>query len=252
MFLKILSILVALSGLFMYYNNYTFNFFPSTKVTQKSTTEKLYTENELSKYNGVDSDFLYLSLLGRIFDVTKGSKHYGPGSNYNIFIGRDASKSFITGEFSDTSKTLDDVLELAPNDLIGLENWIKMYDEQYIYKGKLIGRFYDADGMETDYMMRVKEKLEDAQREKLLKEKLNTQYPPCNAEWDANTGSRVWCTKRSGGVDRDWEGVPRMIHEPGASEPHCVCVREDLINSAKLKEYEGCDPIAPSCVVKRD
>lgn len=91
MFLKILSILVALVGIFMYYNNYTFDFFlqlPSTKVTQKSSTEKLYTENELSKYNGVDSDLLYLSLLGKIYDVTKGSKHYGPGSNYNIFIGR--------------------------------------------------------------------------------------------------------------------------------------------------------------------
>lgn len=53
-----------------------------------------------------------------------------------MISGRDASRSFITGEFSDTTKELDDVLGLAPNDLIGLENWAKMYDQQYIYKGE--------------------------------------------------------------------------------------------------------------------
>lgn len=35
----------------------------------------------------VDGGKLYLVILGHVFDVTKGSKHYGPGSGYHGFIG---------------------------------------------------------------------------------------------------------------------------------------------------------------------
>ena len=34
-------------------------------------------------------------------------------------------------------------------------------------------------------------------------------FPPCNVEWSQAEGSRLWCTKKSGGITRDWVGVPR-------------------------------------------
>lgn len=70
----------------------------------------------------------------------------------------------------------------------------------------------------------------------------------------------------SGGVSRDWTGVPRKLYQPGSRGSRCVCVRTagapwgqpdsaehsdrgDLDNP-QLEEYEGCDPLAPQCVLK--
>lgn len=52
---------------------------------------KLFSSDELNQYNGVDKSELYLSILGNVFDVTKGSKYYGPGESYYIFIGQNKS-----------------------------------------------------------------------------------------------------------------------------------------------------------------
>jgi len=66
----------------------------------------------------------------------------------------------------------------------------------------------------------------------------------------------------SGGIERDWSGVPRQYHPPGASESRCACIRDtggptsganagtnrgDLDNPY-LREYHGCLPNAASCI----
>jgi len=40
---------------------------------------------------------LWLSLRGRVYDVSAGSKFYGPGKPYHSFTARDASRAFCTG-----------------------------------------------------------------------------------------------------------------------------------------------------------
>lgn len=59
-----------------------------------STTKplvKLLSSHELSLYNGhKGSKGLYLAILGQVFDVHKGHKHYGPGGTYH----------FMTGDFT--------------------------------------------------------------------------------------------------------------------------------------------------------
>lgn len=73
---------------------------------------------------------------------------------------------------------------------------MQMYEEQYVYKGKLIGRFYDSYGRETEYLRHVKAKQEEGKIELFKKEEFSKQYPSCNSEWSADI-SRVWCsTKR--------------------------------------------------------
>lgn len=42
-----------------------------------------------------------LSILGEVFDVSKGAKHYGRGGGYQGFTGRDASRAFVTGDFTE-------------------------------------------------------------------------------------------------------------------------------------------------------
>jgi len=37
----------------------------------------------------------------QVFDVTKGRKHYGPGGGYSFFSGRDGSRAFVSGDFTE-------------------------------------------------------------------------------------------------------------------------------------------------------
>lgn len=48
--------------------------------------QKVFTSNELKKYTNLENG-LYISILGNVFDVTKGAKHYGPGATYHAFTG---------------------------------------------------------------------------------------------------------------------------------------------------------------------
>ena len=64
----------------------------------------------------------------------------------------------------------------------------------------------------------------------------------------------------SGGITRDWIGVPRLFLAPGTSTPRCVCVRTkgsssfglDTTNGdlsdARIKPYPGCDPLSEFCI----
>lgn len=49
---------------------------------------RLLSSRELSQYDGEEgSQGLYLAILGRVFDVQKGHKHYGPGGAYHFMAG---------------------------------------------------------------------------------------------------------------------------------------------------------------------
>ncbi|RHX97747.1 hypothetical protein DYB28_000988 [Aphanomyces astaci] len=52
---------------------------------------------ELASYNGVDKSKLYLAILGQVFDVTAGARHYGVNGAYRHFIGVDRSRAFSSG-----------------------------------------------------------------------------------------------------------------------------------------------------------
>jgi predicted heme/steroid binding protein len=53
------------------------------------------TRSELAKFTGVGGGPIYLAVRGRIYDVSSGRAHYGPGQGYAGFSGRDASRSFV-------------------------------------------------------------------------------------------------------------------------------------------------------------
>lgn len=60
----------------------------SGRATSSSSKSKLFTKEELSQYKGTDGSPVYLAVLGHVFDVTKGKKHYGPGGGYEFFAGK--------------------------------------------------------------------------------------------------------------------------------------------------------------------
>ncbi|KAH8408957.1 hypothetical protein KR009_004545 [Drosophila setifemur] len=228
--------------------------------TSKTTASALFTPAELAKFDGEEGRPIYLALLGSVFDVTRGIKHYGAGCSYNFFVGRDASVSFISGEFETYDpKTADDVLALKPDDLIGLANWRDFYQKDYVYMGKLIGRFYNEQGDRTAYHYSFLELLQQAQEAKKQVEELRSRYPGCNIEWSEAKGTRVWCTTTSGdGKDRSWTGHPRKLYSRGNKNFQCACVPEAELEGidaggkaahgdAMLKPYENCEPRALEC-----
>jgi len=55
-------------------------------LNENSGGPRMFTMNELKRYTNLENG-LYLSILGQVFDVTKGEKYYGPGGNYHAFTG---------------------------------------------------------------------------------------------------------------------------------------------------------------------
>ncbi|XP_017113455.1 neuferricin homolog [Drosophila elegans] len=222
----------------------------------------LFTPAELAQFNGEQEGRpLYLALLGSVFDVSRGIKHYGSGCSYNFFVGRDASVSFISGDFdSYDPETADDVLTLKPEDLLGLVGWRDFYEKDYIYKGRLIGRFYDDRGQRTTYHHKFLELLQQAQDAKRQADELRARYPGCNIEWSESQGTRVWCTNTSGdGKERSWIGHPRKLYSRGNKNFQCACVPASELDEidagggnvahadAMLKPYDNCEPRAQEC-----
>ena len=61
---------------------------PATPTKNKKGKVKLFTPDQLKKYDGTDgSKGPYLAILGRVYNVRKGKKHYGPGGGYEFFSG---------------------------------------------------------------------------------------------------------------------------------------------------------------------
>ncbi|XP_042298820.1 neuferricin [Sceloporus undulatus] len=217
---------------------------------------------ELSLCRGSEEgERLLLAVLGQVFDVESGRRHYGPGGAYSSLAGKDASRAFATGDFSPAG-LVDDVSGLAPLEMLTIQNWLSFYHKNYAPVGKVVGRFYDENGAPTEYLRQAEALMAEGQRLQAQEEDKKKQFPPCNSEWSSAGGSRVWCSKQSGGVHRDWSGVPRKLYEPGSSHSHCVCVKAQgqpsspqmshrgELENPLLQEYEGCHPLAEWCAVK--
>nr|XP_034188661.1 neuferricin [Osmia lignaria] len=214
---------------------------------------KMFTSDELRKYTNL-KDGLYISILGHVFDVTKGEKYYGPGATYHGFTGRDGSLAFITGQFDDNGLT-DDISSLSMEQIKALNNWVQFYNETYIYKGKLIGRYYNEDGVPTEEFYNIQQILIEAKEKQFEEEHKKRMFPPCNIEWKPDSGTVVWCSKKSGGIERDWIGVPRMLFEsPSSKQYRCACVKLDSKEyeelKGMLKEYTKCPKTAIKCALK--
>ncbi|KAL4224257.1 Neuferricin [Mactra antiquata] len=226
---------------------------------------KLLTKSELAQHNGKQGSSIYLAILGDVFDVSAGKRHYGEGGGYHFFTGKDATRAFVSGDFTDKG-LIEDTDGLTHSDILGIEEWNEFYKSNYKHIGRVIGHFYDKNGMPTEAWRKFKDQLKDAKKNKMSEEDDRNMFPPCNFEYKQDWGRRLWCSTLSGGVKRDWAGVPRQYFQPGKSEPRCACVRDkgppagsepssvhsnrgDLDNPL-MKLYEGCKENSFECFFK--
>lgn len=224
-------------------------------------------KEQLALFDGTrPSKPVYLAILGRIYNVDKGKKHYGKGGGYHFFAGRDATRAFVSGDFTEKG-LVDDTDGLSHDDLIGIRDWISFYEKDYKLVGVLIGRYYDSNGNPTEELRNVLGRIQTAAEWKASRAAEAEVFPPCNSEWHQNSGGRVWCSMKSGGIQRDWAGVPRLLYDPNTKQQRCACVknfgtglsavgqkannRGDL-DHPNLKQYPKCSPTSNSCKIEND
>ncbi|KAF1001403.1 hypothetical protein AG4045_030602 [Apium graveolens] len=123
-----------------------------------SPPQKLFTVQDLALCNGTDAALpILLAILGSVFDVTKGKSHYGLGGGYNHFAGRDASRAFVSGNFSGDGLT-DSLRGLSSTEVKSVVDWRDFYVRTYIPVGKLVGLYYNSKGNPTKYLKGVEAK----------------------------------------------------------------------------------------------
>lgn len=112
------------------------------------------------RHDGEGPDgFIWLSILGEVYDVTKGVDYYKKGYGYDIFAGRDGSVPFVTGNFTEEEckKSLLDTL--TDGEMWNLNTWREFYEkeEKYPFLGLLQGDYFDEDGGPTPIMTEIRE-----------------------------------------------------------------------------------------------
>lgn len=158
--------------------------------------------------------------------------------------------------------------------------WSDFYAQTYRRVGRLVGAFYDANGCPTEQVRFVEEQLKKQQQESVDDQYENELFPPCNLEYNnAKKETKFWCTKQSGGIARDWVGVPRQLFNlKNKQDFRCACIRDfgpetknaieyadeesvepkndqkqqDVgdLNNRRVREFAGCGAKATECIVK--
>lgn len=196
-------------------------------------------------YNGTDEKLpILLGILGSVFDVTKGRSHYGLGGGYNHFAGRDASRAFVSGNFTGDGLT-DSLQGLSSAEVKSVVDWRGFYFRSYTFVGKLVGRYYDSQGNPTKYLKGVEAKA--ARGAQLLEKQKNEEdkLRTCNSRWSQQEGGEVWCE----------EGYPRLLQRPleialsGKMSKRCACFKEEELDQPGLELYKDCERLSRTCPV---
>ncbi|KAK0584065.1 hypothetical protein LWI29_007060 [Acer saccharum] len=181
--------------------------------------KRLFSVEELALHNGTDDSIpILLGILGSVFDVTKGKSHYGKGGGYNHFAGRDASRAFVSGNFTGDGLT-DSLRGLSSSNVKSVVEWRDFYFRSYKFVGKLVGRYYDNQGNPTKYLKGAEAK---AARGAQLMEKQKTEeakQPSCNSKWSQEEGGEVWCD----------DGCPRLVQTSETSR-NCFDWKDDVVS----------------------
>ncbi|GFR67695.1 membrane-associated progesterone receptor component 1-like [Elysia marginata] len=96
---------------------------------------------QLREYDGKGSDGrVLIAVNGKVFDVTRGKRFYGPGGPYGLFAGHDASRALATFSLGEDAlkSEYDDLSDLNSLQMESVREWEMQFQEKYIYVGKLL------------------------------------------------------------------------------------------------------------------
>lgn len=123
------------------------------QAVDETTMQNLptYTLEELHEFGSNGEPTLLVAVLGRVFDVSSGSKFYGAQGPYAGFAGHDVTYALSTGcRTADCIETLPD--ELSDKQLVEAQRWLAFFHLHDKYK--LVGK------IEKDYFAELLEQLD--------------------------------------------------------------------------------------------
>ncbi|XP_052303736.1 membrane-associated progesterone-binding protein 4 isoform X5 [Populus trichocarpa] len=191
--------------------------FKSFRNSLQQQVQRLFTVEELALYNGTDDTLpILLGILGSVFDVTKGKSHYAVGGGYHHFSGRDASRAFVSGNFTGDGLT-DSLRGLSSTEVKSIVEWREFYFRSYTnqifteqvqlliltwwsqsqilnvrFVGKLVGRYYDSEGNPTKSLKGVEAKAARGTQLLEKQKKEEAKQPSCNSRWSQGEGGELW------------------------------------------------------------
>lgn len=96
-------------------------------------------EEELKPYDGSDEDGpILMAVDGDVYNVWKGRHFYGPGCEYHIFAGRDATRLLAKSKLEEETEE-EKSKKLNITDRASLQAWIYTFKTKYEIVGKLEG-----------------------------------------------------------------------------------------------------------------
>mmetsp|Transcript_26743 Transcript_26743/g.62509 ORF Transcript_26743/g.62509 Transcript_26743/m.62509 type:complete len:175 (-) Transcript_26743:126-650(-) len=120
---------------------------------------------ELETKNGEGGSEIWLSVMGKVYDVTAGDSFYGKGMSYGAFSATDCTVCFVTGVFSpEEAAKHPDVL--SDTMLPGVLEWVTFYETHDLYKfvGYLVDpRYYDENGDPTNSLIALRKRISKLQ-----------------------------------------------------------------------------------------
>ncbi|XP_059478775.1 membrane-associated progesterone receptor component 1-like [Neocloeon triangulifer] len=100
---------------------------------------KDFTVEDLRAFAGDSGDGrILIAVNGKVFDVTRGRRFYGPGGPYAAFGGRDASRGLATFQVGPGKDEYDDLSDLTPAEMESVREWEMQFTEKYTYVGRLL------------------------------------------------------------------------------------------------------------------
>ena len=206
-----------------------------------SGVTRLVTAEELSRHDGNQDPTLWLAILGEVFDVTKGERHYGAEGGYKGFVGKDGTRAFHTGHFNTPEGLTPDMSGLPDAAHLAIREWADFYGRDYAYVGKLApGFYYDERGKGTEGKRNFEAAVARARSDKANAVARDAAFPACRARWSQQHGGEVWCDANKGYPRKD------VSHVNGKPRVRCACF-PDAGFSDQRQLYPGCPNDARRC-----
>jgi len=107
-------------------------------------------ESELKQYDGAQSEDgpILLAADGLVFNVYKGRNFYGPGGEYHLFAGRDATR-FLAKTIVEEESPEEAAKPLTMGERASLAGWMFTIKGKYEVVGKLEGFDPDTTSMKV-------------------------------------------------------------------------------------------------------